>query len=429
MSCKCNFKRTGEDLMSQEHLKENTKIISGNKVAAWAARYARVQVISAYPITPQTTIVEKLSDFVDSEKWNCEYVRVESEHSVMGFLVGASFAGTRTFSATSGQGLFYMNEMLHWAPPSRLPIVLGVADRGVAPGWNIWADHQDVVASRDTGWLILFASSHQDIFDTIIQAYRIAEDPKVYLPIMVCLEGFQLTHTNEPVYFPDQSLVDEFLLDLPKNGWPHTFLDPERPITFGSLQIPGGENATPQSMYFEFRAKIDQAHNNTKAVIEKSAKEFKSVFGRDVGGLIKKYKCDDAEAVLVCQGNISRQARIAVDRLRKDGYKVGTIKLRSYKPFPSEEFNELANNGVKGFGVMERSMAFSLNGGATVVDLKSALYDSENKPYIVPFIAGVGGRDITVENQMESLKRVLNVVKNKERNVEAEYVNFHGRYH
>ena len=186
----------------KEHLKESVKIISGNSVAAWAARYARVQVISAYPITPQTTIVEKLSDFVDSEGWDCQYMRVESEHSVMAFLIGASFAGTRTFSATSGQGLFYMNEMLHWAAPSRLPIVLTVANRGVAPGWNIWADHQDVIASRDTGWLILFASSHQDIFDTIIQAYRIAEDPRVYLPIMVCLEGFQLSHTIEPVEIP-----------------------------------------------------------------------------------------------------------------------------------------------------------------------------------------------------------------------------------
>ena len=260
-------------MAKKEHLKECVKIVSGNVAAAWAARYARVQVISAYPITPQTTIVEKLSDFVDVEGWDCQYVRVESEHSVMGFLVGASFAGTRTFSATSGQGLFYMNEMLHWAPPSRLPIVLAVADRGVAPGWNIWADHQDVVASRDTGWIILFASSHQEIFDTIIQAYRIGEDPKVYLPVMVCLEGFQLSHTNEPVYFPDQDLVDEYLLPLPENGWPHIFIDPDRPITFGSLQIPGGKIPTPSSMYFEFRAKIEKAQLNAKDVIKKFLEE------------------------------------------------------------------------------------------------------------------------------------------------------------
>ena len=415
-------------MKEKEHLKENVKIVSGNIVAAWAARYARVQVISAYPITPQTTIVEKLSDFVDSEGWDCQYVRVESEHSVMGFLVGASFAGTRTFSATSGQGLFYMNEMLHWAPPSRLPIVLVVANRGVAPGWNIWADHQDVIASRDTGWLILFASSHQDIFDTIIQAYRIAEDPRVYLPAMVCLEGFQLSHTNEPVYFPDQALVDEYLLPLPENGWPHIFLDPERPITFGSLQIPGGKIPTPSSMYFEFRAGIDKAMNNARTVIRESAEKFKKIFGRDTGALIQTYKCDDAEAVLVCQGNLARQALVAVDKLRKDGLKVGAVKLRSYKPFPIDEFRELANNGIKGFGVMERDMAFSLYSGASAVDLKSALYDADSKPYIVPFIAGIGGRDVTVDDQCNCLKRVLNVIKNKEKDVKAEYVNFHGRY-
>ncbi|MHA1751796.1 MAG: transketolase C-terminal domain-containing protein [Candidatus Helarchaeota archaeon] len=412
----------------KEHLKESVKIISGNSVAAWAARYARVQVISAYPITPQTTIVEKLSDFVDSEGWDCQYMRVESEHSVMAFLIGASFAGTRTFSATSGQGLFYMNEMLHWAAPSRLPIVLTVANRGVAPGWNIWADHQDVIASRDTGWLILFASSHQDIFDTIIQAYRIAEDPRVYLPIMVCLEGFQLSHTIEPVYFPDQSLVDEFLLDLPKNGWPHTFLDPNRPITFGSLQIPGGKVATPSSMYFEFRASIEKAMLNARTVIKEAAQDFKKIFGRDTGDLIQKYKCDDAEAVIVCAGNMARQAIAAVDKLRSEGLNVGAVKLRSYKPFPIQEFQELANNGVKGFGVLERNMAFSLNGGAASVDLKSAFYDMEPSPYVVPFIGGVGGRDITMDDQCNILKRVLNVIKNKERNVKVEYINFHGRF-
>ena len=412
----------------KEHLKESVKIISGNSVAAWAARYARVQVISAYPITPQTTIVEKLSDFVDSEGWDCQYMRVESEHSVMAFLIGASFAGARTFSATSGQGLFYMNEMLHWAAPSRLPIVLTVANRGVAPGWNIWADHQDVIASRDTGWLILFASSHQDIFDTIIQAYRIAEDPRVYLPIMVCLEGFQLSHTIEPVYFPDQSLVDEFLLDLPKNGWPHTFLDPNRPITFGSLQIPGGKVATPSSMYFEFRASIEKAMLNARTVIKEAAQDFKKIFGRDTGDLIQKYKCDDAEAVIVCAGNMARQAIAAVDKLRSEGLNVGAVKLRSYKPFPIQEFQELANNGVKGFGVLERNMAFSLNGGAASVDLKSAFYDMEPSPYVVPFIGGVGGRDITMDDQCNILKRVLNVIKNKERNVKVEYINFHGRF-
>ncbi|MHA1785063.1 MAG: pyruvate ferredoxin oxidoreductase [Candidatus Helarchaeota archaeon] len=412
---------------SQEMLPEQVRIISGDETCAWGARYARVQVISAYPITPQTVIVEKLSDFVDSGDFKSEYVRVESEHSVMGFLVGASYAGVRTFSATSGQGLFYMNEMLHWAPPSRLPIVLAVADRGVAPGWNIWADHQDVIASRDTGWLILFSTNHQEIFDNIIMAYKIAEDPRVYLPIMVCLEGFQLSHLSQPVYFPDQKLIDEFLPPLPsEKGWPHIFLDPDRPITHGSLQNPGGKMATPSNMYFEFRALIDQAQQNAKEVIEEVADDFAKRFGRHHGGLIQEYKCEDAEAALVCMGNLADQAKYVVDKMRKDGYKVGSIKLRSYKPFPSEKFQEIAEKSqIKTLAVMERNMAFSLFGGAASVDLKSALYNCDNKPLVLPYIAGVGGRDVTIEDQMNVLKNSLKADKESTKNFGVKYVNFH----
>ncbi|MHA1143124.1 MAG: pyruvate ferredoxin oxidoreductase [Candidatus Helarchaeota archaeon] len=409
-----------------EHLPETVKIISGNETAAWAARYSRVQVISAYPITPQTVIVEKLSDFVDSGDFDCQYVRVESEHSVMAFLIGASYVGTRTFSATSGQGLFYMNEMLHWAPPTRLPIVLGVVDRGVAPGWNIWADHQDVIASRDTGWMIMFASNHQEIFDNIVQAYRICEDTRVFLPMMVCLEGFSLSHTNQPVYLPDQKLVDEYLPKVPKNGWPHIYLDPERPVFHGSLQIPGGTTAMPNAMYFEFRALIDKAQQAAKPVIREAAQEFEKKFGRNHGELIKKYRCDDAEAALVCMGNLADQASVAVDRMRKDGYKVGLIKLRVYKPFPIEDFCDVANEGnIKIFATMERNMAFSLNGGAVSADLKSALYVNDEKPLVVPYVAGVGGRDVTVEQQCEVLRNTLKMDAGEAKKMTPRYVNFH----
>ena len=411
----------------KEMLPERYEILGGNETCAWGARYARVNVISAYPITPQTTIVEKLSDFVDSDGYDCEYVRVESEHSVMGFLVGASYAGARTFSATSGQGLFYMNEMMHWAPPSRLPIVLGIANRGVAPGWNIWADHQDVVATRDTGWLVLFACNHQEIFDNIIMAYKIAEDPRVYLPIMVCLEGFQLSHLQMPVLFPDQKLVDEFLPPPPtKKGWPHIFLDPERPITHGSLQIPGGTEAMANSMYFEFRSVIDQAQENAKEVIEEVANDFAKKFGRHHGGLIEEYQCEDAEAAIICMGNLADQAKLAIDRMRKDGYKVGAIKLRSYKPFPREKFQEIAERGqIKTLVPVERSMAFSLQGGAASVDLKSALYNCDNKPFVLPYTAGVGGRDVTVDDQINVLKNALKVDKQSAKNFGVKYINYH----
>lgn len=409
-----------------EHLKEGVKIISGNETAAWGARYSRVQVISAYPITPQTVIVEKLSDFVDSGEFNCQYVRVESEHSVMAFLIGASYAGARTFSATSGQGLFYMNEMMHWAPPTRLPIVLALANRGVAPGWNIWADHQDVIATRDTGWLIMFASNHQEIFDNIIQAYRICENEQVFLPMMVCLEGFQLSHTNQPVYFPDQALVDQYLPEVPKNGWPHIYLDPDRPIYHGSLQIPGGQTAAPNAMYFEFRAIIDRAQQAAKPVIREAAQAFKKKFGRFHGELIEAYKCEDAEVALVTMGNLADQAKVAVDQLRKDGQKVGVVKVRVYKPFPTEDFRALANEGnIRIFATMERNMAFSNAGGAVSVDLKSALYSNDTKPKVVPHIAGVGGRDVTVQHQVDVLKNVLKMDGGKVEDLKVRYVNFH----
>jgi len=409
---------------AESKLKAETRIISGNATVAWAARYSRVQVISAYPITPQTVIVEKLSDFVDAGEMDAQYVRVESEHSVMGFLVGASYAGARTFTATAGQGLLYMTEMLHWASGTRLPIVMAVSDRGIAPPWNIWGDHQDVVAERDSGWLVLFASNHQEIFDTIIQAYKIAENPKVFLPIMVCLEGFMLSHMNTTVDMPSQEAVDEFLPEIPKNGWPHIFLDPERPISHGNLQNPGGKTPAVNSMYFEFRSLIDEAQENAKQVIKDVADEFYKKFGRYHGGLIEKYKCDDAEVALVCMGNLADQAKYAVDLMRGEGYKAGAVKIRSYKPFPTEDFQDLAKT-IKMFPVLERNMAFSQSGGVVSVDLKSALYDVDERPVIMPFIGGVGGRDVAVEDQCYIIKKAFKSLENGERGQKVEYINFH----
>lgn len=409
---------------AEKKLKAETKIISGNATVAWAARYSKVQVISAYPITPQTVIVEKLSDFVDSGEMDAQYVRVESEHSVMGFLVGASYAGARTFTASAGQGLLYMTEMLHWASGTRLPIVMAVSDRGIAPPWNIWGDHQDVIAERDSGWLILFASNHQEIFDTIIQAYKIAEDPRVFLPIMVCLEGFMLSHMNTTVEMPSQEEVDEFLPEVPKNGWPHIFLDPSRPISHGNLQNPGGKAAAANSMYFEFRSLIDEAQENAKQVIKEVADEFYKKFGRYHGALIEEYKCDDAEVALVCMGNLADQAKYAVDLMRDEGYKVGSVKLRSYKPFPTEDFQNLAKK-IKLFAILERNMAFSQSGGVVSVDLKSALYETKEKPIVMPFVGGVGGRDVAVDDQCYIFKKALKALEKGERKHNVEYINFH----
>lgn len=386
------------------------RIISGNSAAAWAARYARVQVISAYPITPQTTIVEKLSDFVEEGKMDAEYIRVESEHSVMASLIGAAYNGVRTYSATSGQGLAYMHEMLHWAAGARLPIVMGVVNRGMAPPWNIWADNQDVMAARDSGWLIFFAANHQEIFDTTIQMYKICEHHKVFLPAFVCHGGFIMSHTQQPVQMPDQSLVDEFLPEVPKNGWPHFFLDPDRPITHGNLQNPGGPALDPSCWYYEYRYLIQEAMLNAKQVIIDVANEYKKKFGMYHGDLIEKYRCDDVEVALVSIGSLADQARVAVDNLRENGYKVGAVKLRCYKPFPTEQFNELAKK-IRIFPVMERSMAFGLVGGISSVDLKAIFHRHPNNPYVLPVIAGIGGRDVRVEDQEDILKQAVEMAE------------------
>ena len=394
-------------------LKAAARIISGNEACAWGARYARVQVISAYPITPQTTIVERLSDFVEQGEMNAEYIRVESEHSVMASLIGAAYNGVRTYSATSGQGLAYMHEMLHWAAGARLPIVMGIAMRGMAPPWNIWADNQDVMAARDTGWMIFFASTHQEIFDTTIQMYKICENHNVFLPAFICLEGFVMSHTEMPVYMPDQELVDEFLPEIPKNGWPHFFLDPDRPITHGNLQNPGGPAISPDCWYYEYRYLIQKAMENAKQVIIDVAEEYKKKFGLYHGDLIEKYRCNDTEVALVSIGSLADQAKVAVDLMRDMGYKVGAIKLRCYKPFPAEQFQELANR-IRVFPVMERSMAFGLTGGIASVDLKAVLYHHPKHPLVLPVIAGVGGRDVRVEDQIEVLKAAVEMAETNE---------------
>ncbi len=383
---------------------EKRIVITGNYASAWGARCARVDVISAYPITPQTTVVEKLSEFVDGGKMdNCRYIKVESEHSAMASQVGASIAGARCFTATSGQGLLYMAEMVHWAAGARLPIVTTIASRGIAPPWNIWADFSDIISMRDSGWITSFASSHQEIFDSVLMAYRISENKEILLPHFVGYGGFVLSHTSKPVVIPAQSEIDAFIPAKPENGWPHIFMDPDRPMMHGNLIL-------PPSFYAEFRMKIHDAQVRAKAIIKDTAAEFKKRFGRDYGnGLVYKYKCDDADAVLINMGGLSKQCEVAVDQLRDEGYKVGSVALRYYRPFPVEDIVELAKN-VPYIGVCDRDMAYgSPTGGAVSSDVKAALFNSqtENKAKVLSIIAGLGGRDVTIEQQKDMFLKLI----------------------
>jgi len=383
--------------------KQETMIIKGNEAAAYAAKSARVQVISAYPITPQTTVVEKLSEFVDNGLMpGTQYIRVESEHSVLASIIGASKAGTRTFTATSGQGLFYMHEMLHWAAGARLPIVMSIASRGPAPPWNIWADFSDVMSQRDTGWMCSFCSSHQEIYDEILMSYKISEDPEVLLPKFVAYGGFILSHTSKPVMIEDQEKVDGYLPPLPdEKGWSHIWIDPERPMMFGNLIMPSG-------FYYEFRLKIHNAHVRAKEKIKKASQEFKKTFGRDYGnGLIQEYKMDDANVGVILYGDLALQMEQAVDEVREEGYKVGTVKLRYFRPFPTEDVIKIAKK-VKVLGVIDRATAFgSPTGGPLSCEIKTVLHGIDNTAQIIPIINGLGGREVSLEQQKEQLKNLV----------------------
>jgi len=380
-----------------------TKIIKGNVAAAYGAKSARVQVISAYPITPQTTVVEKLSEFVDNgEMPGTQYIKFESEHSVMASIIGASTAGTRTFTATSGQGLFYMYEMVHWAAGARLPIVTTIASRAPAPPWNIWADFTDVISCRDTGWMISFASGHQEIYDDILMSYKICEDHEILLPKFVAYGGFTLSHTSKPIIIEDQKAVDEFLPPLPdEKGWPHIFLDPERPMMHGNLIMPSG-------FYNEFRLKIHYTHTLAKQKIQDAAAEFEKKFGRSYGnGLIEEYKMRDAEVAVLNYGELAMQMEDAVDELRNEGYKVGCVKLRYFRPFPVEDIIQIAKK-VKVLGVADRATAFgSPTGGPVSSEVKTALYGTGVSTSVLPIIMGLGGREVGLEQQKNQLKVLI----------------------
>ncbi|MFX0057032.1 MAG: transketolase C-terminal domain-containing protein [Candidatus Hodarchaeota archaeon] len=383
--------------------KQENIIIKGNVAAAYAAKSARVQVISAYPITPQTTVVEKLSEFVDNgEMPGTQYIKVESEHSVLASIIGASKAGTRTFTATSGQGLFYMHEMVHWAAGARLPIVMAIASRGPAPPWNIWADFTDVLSQRDTGWLSAFCSSHQEIYDEILMSYKVCEDHDILLPKFVSYGGFILSHTSKPVVIEDQDKVDSFLPSLPdEEGWPHIWMDPKRPMMFGNLIMPSG-------FYQEFRLKIHEAHMKAKDKIKETAKEFERIFGRSYGnGLIQEYKMDDSDVAIINYGDLALQMEDAVDHVREEGFKVGMVKLRHFRPFPVEDIIEVAKK-VKLIGVADRATAFgSQTGGPVSCEVKAALQGIKSTTPILPIINGLGGREVSLEQQKNQLKNLV----------------------
>jgi len=357
------------------------KVISGNEATSLAVKRSRVAVISAYPITPQTMIAEKLSEICGSGELDAQFVRVESEHSAMATLIGAASTGVRTFTATSAQGLALMHELLFWASGARLPIVLVDVNRAMAAPWTIWCDQTDSVAQRDTGWLQFYCWSNQEIFDSVMCAFKIAE--QLLVPCMVCYDGFFISHTYEAVDIADQAEVDRFLP-------PHKaeyLLDTKNPQTFSGGTLP--------NYFMEFRYKLQRAFERATEVIDRTYDEFDARFGRSYKS-VEPYFCDDAKAVLIASGSAASTVYHTVKKMREDGRKVGLVRLRQLRPFPAQALLKVIAPGHK-VGVLDRNLSPGA-GGVFTQEVRAALSRSGNHQPVYEFVGGLGGRDITVQD-------------------------------
>ncbi|MCL5036583.1 MAG: pyruvate ferredoxin oxidoreductase [Chloroflexi bacterium] len=357
------------------------KVMEGSLGVANAVRLCKPQMIAAYPITPQTHIVEGLAKMVADGNLDCHYVNVESEHSAASVTLGAAAAGVRVFTASSSQGIMLMAEVIFNIGSIRLPIVMVCVNRALSFPINIWNDQQDSFAVRDAGWIQLYAEDNQEATDMIFQAYRLAEDHRVSMPVMVCLDGFILSHAFEPLDLPEQAQVEEYLPPYK----PIVKLDPENPLTMGVMGGP--------EVYMEMRKSVQDAMIDAMPVIEEVADEFKKMFGRGSAGLMEEYRMDDAELVILSMGSVLGTVKEVVDERREKGEKIGVLKLRCYRPFPVEQLRS-ALAGIPKVAVLEKDISLGYE-GALFTDLKAALYNTENAPKISGFIAGLGGRDIT----------------------------------
>lgn len=369
---------------------ESVFVGTGNTCAAEAVRMCKPVMLAIYPITPQTSVIEKLALFCAKGLLDADVVEVEGENSAMGMTIGASAAGGRVFTATSSMGLDFMYDTYIMAAGLRLPVVMVNANRDQSPPTGPVAGEQDIMHVRDAGWIQIHAENCQEIFDSILVAYRLAEDPDILLPVTVSYDGFYLSYVSEGIRVPGQDHVDRFLLPVSEVTRP-TILDPVRgPMCFGiACFAPPG--------WAELRYKHQAAFQRVEAKLGDIANEFKGVFQREYGGAIEEYRTDDAEIVLVSLGSHTGTAKVMVDQKREEGLNVGLIKVRLFRPFPRETLVQ-ALKGFKAIGVLDRSVCFGWHGGHLFVELKSALFDLDHRIPMVDFIGGLGGADITKEN-------------------------------
>jgi len=354
--------------------------MTGDEAVAYAVKQSRVDIVAAYPITPQTIMVERFSKYVADGEVQTGYVCVESEHSAMSACVGASLAGARVFTATSSQGLALMHEMLYIASGLRCPIVMGVANRALSAPINIHGDHSDMMGSRDSGWVQIYAENAQEAYDWTMLAFKIAEDRDVQLPVSVNLDGFIISHCMEGVDVLEDEDVNRFLQERK----PLFAIDPDKPITVGALCF--------TDYYFEFKRQQVEAMRDARGVLERACKEYRGITGRSYG-VLETFGMEDAEAAIICLGSTAGTAREVARKLRAQGKRVGVIKLWLYRPFPTEEVSAALKH-VKALAVFDRAVSFGAPYGALCSDVVSALHTLEDGPKIFNVIYGLGGRDI-----------------------------------
>lgn len=364
-------------------------LLTGNYAAAYAVRDAQPDVISAYPITPQTPIIEKLADFIDAGELRAKFVRVESEHSAMAALVGAASVGARTYTATSSQGLLYMYEVVWWAAGAMLPIVMGLVTRALGPPWNIWSDHADFYTLRDSGWNLLFASNAQEVYDLTLLAYMLSENPKVLLPTAIAWDAFEVSHTYEPVELVDG--VSELL--PPKGAWKPP-LSVEDPASLGNLAYP--------EEYLKIKKKMKLAATEAFNVFRKVALDFEKASGRDYSRGFECYLCEDARVVFVVMGSIFGEVSRAVDILRREGLRVGAVKLWLYRPFPYDSLADALKESERVVVVARTSALGSIS--PLGADVAAALQLRGITTILADVPAGIGGVDVTAEDVVKMYK-------------------------
>ncbi len=388
-------------------------MLDGNHAAAQGAKLSRVQVIAAYPITPQSPVTETLSEFVEGGELDAQYIAVESEHSALAVCTSASMVGARTFTATSSHGLAYMHEMLHWAAGARLPLVLACVNRAIGAPWNVLNDQQDSISQRDTGWIQIYARNNQEILDSIIQAYKIAES--VYVPVMVCYDGYVLSHTEMPVGVPSQEAVDRFLPPYK----PHTILDPANPKNYNLVTLANPRINAEGVLchgYMELRYLLQEALQNSRETIIRVGQEFGELSGRSYANMFWENRLDDADIVIVAMGSLAMEAIIAAEMLREAGHKVGVLGLRVFRPFPKAGVVKALKKS-RLVVIFDKNISYGLE-GATCSEIKSALYGSSVRAVIRNFIVGLGGRDVKAREMVDAVNKSLLSVKEGDLNKE-----------